>query len=463
MVSPKKKSRMISMALIVIVSIAYAWFMGFNRDCLEGKESTIPSIPEVVTADIQAGIEKHIEEQVRLGKGYFRLIFDGKKLHLKLVRVHTEYLSNLGPRRHFACVDLVDISGDVYDVDFFLNGDPDAMTVTETTVHKINGQPYYLWEEHEDHTWHRVPVKDASQKLLGVIRGQDQFEFFYRVALPEITDKARMWIPLASTDSFQTVEVKRVNAPVKWNILEDHEYHNKVIFLELSPTDSKKAVEIHYHVRRLEKSVYEAKESTIKKFLNPEHLVPSNETFNGIAEKIVEGKKSDLVRARAIYDHVNDRMRYIKYGSGWGKGDAVYACSALTGNCTDFHAYFIALSRSVGIPARFAIGAAVPSERNNGGIDGYHCWAEFYAEGKWWPIDISESNKYTALSTYYFGHHPANRFELSRGRDLVVEPGPSSGPINFLAYPVLEVGGKPIKMTVEFSFRRNISRDHYAF
>jgi type II secretory pathway component PulF len=30
------------------------------------------------------------------------------------------------------------------------------------------------------------------------------------------------------------------------------------------------------------------------------------------------------------------------------------------------------------------------------------------------PVDISEANKYTALSTYYFGHNPANRFELSR-------------------------------------------------
>jgi hypothetical protein len=69
-------------------------------------------------------------------------------------------------------------------------------------------------------------------------------------------------------------------------------------------------------------------------------------------------------------------------------------------------------------------------------------------------VDISEADKYTALSTYYFGHHPANRLELSRGRDLVVDPGPSSGPINFLAYPVLEVGGAPKKAKVEFTFVR---------
>ena len=119
--------------------------------------------------------------------------------------------------------------------------------------------------------------------------------------------------------------------------------------------------------------------------------------------------------------------------------------------------YFIALCRAVKIPARFAIGAAIPSERNDGGIDGYHCLAEFYADGKWWPIDISEADKYTALSTYYFGHNPANRFELSKGRDLIVDPAPASGPINFLAYPVLEVGGKLAKANVQFSFRRKTS------
>ena len=114
----------------------------------------------------------------------------------------------------------------------------------------------------------------------------------------------------------------------------------------------------------------------------------------------------------------------------------------------------MALARAVDIPARFAIGAAIPSTRNNGGVDGYHCWVEFHADDKWWPVDISEADKYSALATYYFGHHPANRLEFSRGRDLVVDPGPVSGPINFLAYPVLEIEGVSVKAPVSFSFHR---------
>jgi transglutaminase-like putative cysteine protease len=420
-----------------------------------GPAAAPPSdVPNVVTADIATGIEKHIEEQTQAGGGYFRVPFKDKELQLKLVRVHLEYLANLGPRRHFACVDLVGTDGPVYDVDFFLSGDPGAMTVTETTVHKINGQPLYTWEQKRDGTWRRVPVQRASKRLLGVINGQDQFEFIYRVKLPEITGPAQMWLPLAKSDAFQTVEVKGIRAPAQWRELDEREHGNKVLFLTASPAESGKTIEIKYRVKRLEKPAYAVQDPRTQKYLNPERLVPLNENFRSIAEEIIRGKKTDLVRARALYDHVIDRLRYAKYGPGWGRGDAVYACDVRTGNCSEFHAYFIALARSVGIPARFAIGASIPSERNDGKIDGYHCWAEFFADDKWWPVDISEADKYSALATYYFGHHPANRIELSQGRDLVVEPGPASGPINFLAYPVMEIGGKQVKAETEFIFRR---------
>ena len=447
--------RLIIAAMIVVCLVFAGCGQKEEQKAPAASAPSAPAAPDKVTADIQAGIERHIEEQVRLGGGYFNLPFRDKQLRLKLVRVHTEYLSNLGPGRYFACVDLVDISSDVYDVDFFLAGEPGAMKVTETTVHKINGQPYYAWEQKDGGTWHRIPVKEASEGLLGIIRDHDDFEFLYRVTLPEITGNARMWLPVAVTDSFQRVEVKSIQAPGKQSFLTEEKFGNRILFLELGVKDSRKDVEIRYQVKRLEKAAYAASEPDQGKYLNPERLVPTHEDFRRIAEQVIEGKRGDLVRARALYDHVIDRMRYMKFGEGWGKGDAVYACNARTGNCTDFHSYFIALARAVGIPARFAIGAAIPSERNEGGVDGYHCWAEFFADGKWWPVDISEGNKYTSLATYYFGHHPANRFEFTRGRDLIIEPGPASGPINFLAYPVLEIGGKQAKAAVEFSFHRS--------
>jgi len=440
---------------IWVVGVVCTLFVGYMV-ARNAEHDSSGSAPSVVTADIQDGIEQHIAEQTRLGGGYFTLPFDEEELRLKLVRVHTEYLANLGPRRHFACVDLASSDGDVYDVDFFLAGDAGAMAVTETTVHKINGQPLYAWKQRRDKTWRRIAVEKATPRILGVVTGRDEFEFLYRATLPELNGTARMWIPLPATDAFQTVELKSIDAPGRREILREQEHGNRVLFLKLSAQDSGRTVALRFGVQRLEKGVYPAPMPDPDQYLAPERLVPDNETFRRIAAEVVEGKEGDLVLARALYDHVIDRMRYMKFGSGWGKGDAVYACDAGTGNCTDFHSYFIALSRSVGIPARFAIGAAIPSARNAGGVDGYHCWAEFYTDGRWWPVDISEGDKCSSLDTYYFGHHPANRLEFSRGRDLVVEPGPASGPINFLAYPVLEIDGKTAKAKIEFSFSRRV-------
>ena len=208
-------------------------------------------------------------------------------------------------------------------------------------------------------------------------------------------------------------------------------------------------------MERLEKSAYSDVHFNRRKYLKSTALNPVGDRFEVISSTVIESKKADtpLMKARALYDYIIDNMRYAKEGI-YGTGDANYACDSKSGNCTEFHSFFISLARSAGIPSRFAVGASIPSERNEGGIDGYHCWAEFYAEGKWWPVDISEANKYTPLATYYFGHHPANRIEFSRGRDLRPEPLPQSGPINFLAYPILEVGGKTSFVKTTFSFSR---------
>lgn len=413
------------------------------------------NIPKVVTADIEAGIKANIAKKVEEGSGYFVMnTADGNELRLQLVRVHTEYLSNLGPQRHFACVDLADVTGDVYDVDFFLDGDPGNMSVTETTLHKLNGKPFYTWKQRKDKTWHRVPVQQASNDLLGIIEGSDQFEFRYEVVLPEINHPARIWIPIPQSDRFQTVELTSLSGPAEHRMLEEKVYGNTILFMELTPENSGEMVELVYNVNRQEKKPYQENTSPTR-FLDASLLMPVGDRFQILADSIIGIKrnKGTIMQARALYDYVIDNMRYIKFGK-YGTGDATYACDAKTGNCTEFHSLFISLARSAGIPSRFAVGASIPSERDEGGIDGYHCWAEFYAEDKWWPIDISEANKYTALATYYFGRHPANRIEFSRGRDLQIEPGPRSGPINFLAYPVMEENGNPVFPKTFFSFQR---------
>ena len=421
-------------------------------------EDTDQDRKKVTIRDVERGIRANIEARIQEGRGYFNFQNDTLDLSLKLVRVHTEYLSVLGSNKFFACVDLATENGDVYDMDFFLNGEPGAMQVTRTDLHKLNGKPYYTWKQNkEDKTWFTVSVQNASNDLLGVVEGKDHFTFTYEVQLPEISGSAKMWIPVAQSDRFQTIEMISLQAPGKQEMIQENEYGNDILYLQLLPEHSSQKITLSYRVERKEKAAYQEQNSDLPKYLEGTFLMPVGDRFSTIANEIIREKKanSPLTKARALYDYIIDNMRYAKEGI-YGTGDANYACDSKSGNCTEFHSFFISLSRSAGIPARFAVGAAIPSERNEGEVDGYHCWAEFYAEGKWWPVDISEGNKYTALATYYFGHHPANRIELSRGRDLAPDPIPRSGPINFLAYPVLEIEGEPGYVETTFSFTRAI-------
>ena len=263
-------------------------------------------------AEIEEGIKAYIAKKTEENKGYFFVNDRGKEYKMKLVRVHTEYLSSLGPGRQFACVDLADIGGDVYDVDFFMSGEPGNMQVTETTVHKLNGKPFYAWKQKPDKTWYRLPMKEATTGLLGVIEGDDSFEFYYHVKLPEIKSNARIWIPVASSDEYQSVKVNSISVPVEHQILRDQEQGNNILFAELSDKHSGDSVKITYQVSRREKSAIAEELQDPQRYLKSNRTMPVGGRFEEIAKTAIKGKSAgDLMKARALYDYVIDNMRYM--------------------------------------------------------------------------------------------------------------------------------------------------------
>jgi transglutaminase-like putative cysteine protease len=177
--------------------------------------------------------------------------------------------------------------------------------------------------------------------------------------------------------------------------------------------------------------------------LGPDRLVPIDGEIAQVSARVGHRGASPYDQARAIYNYVIANMTYEKSGTGWGRGDAIYACDFKKGNCTDFHSLFIAIARSRGIPARFTSGFPLGAS-SSGVVPGYHCWAEFRAGGQWVPVDASEAWKHPQLRDYYFGHLDANRVASTMGRDLQLIPPQHGGPLNFLIYPYVEVDGKPI-------------------
>src|SRR5260370_2164928 len=248
-----------------------------------------------------------------------------------------------------------------------------------------------------------------------------------------------------------------IKAPYPYEIRRG-QYGNLVFYMSVEdPSTSGFTVAMNFdaarkeHIKATLKMVNDADTSTepsdrdMGRWLGPDRLVPLDDKIRQWAREVVDaaGARTDLEKARAIYNHVVATVKYDKTGTGWGRGDIYYACDARRGNCTDFHAIFIGYSRAVGIPARFAIGFPLPSERGTGQISGYHCWAEFYAKGIGWvPIDASEAAKDPAKREYFFGAHDENRVEFSKGRDLVLTPAQQGDPLNYFVYPYVEADGK---------------------
>jgi hypothetical protein len=113
---------------------------------------------QVSTADISTGIKTNIDAKSKKSPdGKFHVKYEGQDLALDLIKVHDDRLQDLGEGKYFACVDMKATDGKTYDIDFFLNGQPGKMKVTETSVHKIDGKPLYNWKE-DNGKWQKVPA-----------------------------------------------------------------------------------------------------------------------------------------------------------------------------------------------------------------------------------------------------------------------------------------------------------------
>ena len=145
--------------IIIAAAVHYSlrrYRRSFHKSIQNIRHQVAPK-KQVSTADISAGIKKHITAETSKSGGKFPVKYEGQDLSLDLVKVHDDRLQDLGDGKYFACVDMKGTDGKTYDIDFFLTGQPGKMTVTDTAVHKIDGKPLYNWKE-ENGKWNKVPV-----------------------------------------------------------------------------------------------------------------------------------------------------------------------------------------------------------------------------------------------------------------------------------------------------------------
>ena len=201
-----------------------------------------------------------------------------------------------------------------------------------------------------------------------------------------------------------------------------------------------------------------------KLYTGPTDLIPTDGIVRTTALKVTQGAKTDIEKARAIYDWVVENTYRDPKTRGCGVGDIKFLLESgnLGGKCADLNALFVGMARSVGVPARDIYGVRAADSRlgykslgKSGDITrAQHCRADFYANGYGWvavdPADVRkvileeppgklaiDEPRVVAARKRLFGSWEGNWLGYNYGHDLLL-PGATRGPVGYLMYPQCE-------------------------
>ena len=194
-------------------------------------------------------------------------------------------------------------------------------------------------------------------------------------------------------------------------------------------------------------------------------LLPVDGIVKETAEDIVKGKTKDVDKARALYDWVVENTFRNAKTVGCGIGDVSWMIKSgnLNGKCADLNALYVAMARSVGLPARDLYGIrVVPSEFGYKALGAgsevvtkaQHCRAEVWLSGSGWtPVDPADVRKVVleepptnlamtdlkvvAARKTLFGGWEGNWLAFNDAHDVKL-PGSKEAPLPFLMYPQAE-------------------------
>lgn len=273
--------------------------------------------------------------------------------------------------------------------------------------------------------------------------------------IPAGVERLDVWIPLPQSSEHQVVTDLAIESPWEFTRRREDAWGNAYAHAVIAKPAATVTIRTRFKVTRREATPenVNGKPGDLERALRADRLVTLSPRLRELAGKVTAGRSSPAEQARAIYDHLVATMTYDKETPGWGAGDSERACDVRKGNCTDFHSLFLSLARAKGIPSRFVIG--FPTTAEDGVARGYHCWAEFWVDGRGWvPVDASDAAKNAGLRNYLFGHLDADRVQFTIGRDLVLSPA-TSEPLNYFIYPRGEANGQLVGVpSIALEFRQ---------
>ena len=227
-----------------------------------------------------------------------------------------------------------------------------------------------------------------------------------------------------------------------------------------------------------------ADRAELEHFLRPTKLLPTDGIVKATATEITSGAKTDLEKARAIYEWIVDNTFRDPKTRGCGVGDIRFMLESkdLGGKCADLNALYVGLARAAGLPARDVYGIRIAKSElgykslgasSENITKAQHCRAEVYIGGYGWvPVDPADVRKVVLeeppgnrplddemvkkARARLFGSWEMNWMAYNFAHDVAL-PGSGGAPVGFLMYPQAETADGRLDSLDPDSFKYEIT------
>lgn len=294
------------------------------------------------------------------------------------------------------------------------------------------------------------------------------------IKLQKVNGKSRVWLPLAQYKD--SPWQRSLGHSWQGNFENAGIYRDPVAEMEVFYADWKDSADTphlhlvsqvatqdrHFDITRRGAAI--ERNEVLRRSLQSSSQMPTDGIVRHTAERAVGRIKDPVAQGKALYDWVVENTSYDPQLKGCGTGDITTMLDSgrMSGKSADIALLFVALCRSMGIPARPVFGMRIDYSRLFGGLGAtgslnlaQHCRAEFYGPGYGWipvdPADVRKAilderltgadSKLVVLKKLLFGFWEMNWIGFNAAQDVDLR-GAAGRALPFLAFPQAEVAGR---------------------
>jgi transglutaminase-like putative cysteine protease len=303
------------------------------------------------------------------------------------------------------------------------------------------------------------------------------FEVVTTVQLRDPAGNATVWVPVPTITTHwqRSLSSEASGNAAQTSIETDARSGARFVVARFNADTPSPSVQITSRVQTMDRAVdwrnpaAESESATsLKQWLQPSALVPTDGIVRKTALQITHGARSDVEKTHRIYDWIIVSTYREPKVRGCGLGDikALLESGDLGGKCADINGLFVGLCRAAGIPARDAYGVRLAPSAfgykelggNPASLKGaQHCRSEVHLQKYGWvamdPADVvkvmrQETSEWIKDAGHplvvpvrkgLFGGWEGNWMAYNTAVDVTL-PGVRGGSLPFLMYPQAQNG-----------------------